>query len=128
MWVCVRALPAPCQSWLGCAVWMCALGCGFRLPPVITCWGVMGLVCFCARAACTLPFLARLSERVCLCACSACTLPAMDGVCGVAVCACLAFPLRPATPGWGVGGCVFACAFNLGPAFTGWVSWFLGWV
>ena len=32
----------------------------------------------------------------------------------------LGFRLRPATPGWGVGGCVFVCALRLYPATPGW--------
>ena len=47
--VCARASPAPCQSWLGYAVWVCVFGFGFWLHPAIPwigCWGV----CVCVRA------------------------------------------------------------------------------
>ena len=109
---CVRAPLAPRRSWLGCAVCVCVLRLGFRLHPATPRWG-FGLY-------------------VCLCACSACTPPLLAGLCGVGVCAwvqvsdaprhswlgcavwvCvlrLGFRLRPATPGWGVGLCVFLCA------------------
>ena len=63
----VRALLVPRHSWLGCAVWVCVLGLGFRLRPATPGWVVGVSVCLCARPACTLPLLA--------------------GVCGVGVCA-----------------------------------------
>ena len=65
--VCVRAPLVPRHSWLGCAAWVCALGLGFWLCPATRGWGVGVCVCWCARSACTPPFLA--------------------GVCGVGVCA-----------------------------------------
>ena len=113
----VRALPVPCRSWLGCAVWVCVFELGFLLRPATPVSGVG--VC------------------VCLCACCACTPPLLAGGCGVGVCACarlwaalrhswlgcwgvcvllFALGLYPATPGWGVRrGCVcsgsgFSCA------------------
>ena len=63
---CVRTLLVPCHSWLGCAVWVCVLGLGFRLCPATPGWGVGVCVCLCARSACTPPLVA--------------------GVCGVNVC------------------------------------------
>ena len=88
--VCVRAPLVPRHSWLGCAVWVCVLGLGFRLRPATPGWGVGVCVCLCARPACTPPLLA--------------------GVCGVCVCVFgLRFRLRPATPGCGVGTCVCLC-------------------
>ena len=67
--VCARvpAPPVPCHSWLGCAVWVCVFGLGFRLRPATPGWFV-GLC-------------------VCSCACSPCTPPLLAGVCGVGVCA-----------------------------------------
>ena len=121
--VCVRAPLVPRHSWLGCAVWVCVLGLGFRLRPATPGWGVG--VC------------------VCLCACSACTPPLQAGVCAVGVCAwagvsaalrhpwlgcpgvCVfvwALRLYPATPGWGARcGCVcLGFGFRLRPASPGW--------
>ena len=91
-WVCV-CVPAPLvprHSWLGCAVWVCVLGLGFRLRPATPGWGVGVCACSCARSACTPPLLA--------------------GVCG-------ALRLYPATPGWGVRrGCVcFGLGFGCAP-------------
>ena len=48
--VCVR-VPAPLvprHSWLGCAVWVCVLGLGFRLRPTTPGWGVGVCVFVCA--------------------------------------------------------------------------------
>ena len=56
--VCVRATLVPRHSWLGCAVWVCVLGLGFRLRPTTPGWAVRVCVCLCARAACTPPLLA----------------------------------------------------------------------
>ena len=36
---CVRALLVPRHSWLGCPIWMCVLGLGFRLRPATPSWG-----------------------------------------------------------------------------------------
>ena len=66
--VCVRAPLVPRHSWLGCVVWVCVLGLGFRLRPATPGWGVGVCVCLFARSACTPP------------------LPA--GVCGVWVGCC----------------------------------------
>ena len=43
----VRALLAPCHSWLGCAVWVCVFGLGSRLRPATPGWrvGVCVFVC-----------------------------------------------------------------------------------
>ena len=118
--VCGRALLVPRHSWLGCAVWVCVSGLGFRLRHATPGWGIRVCVLLCARSACTSPLLA--------------------GLCGVGVCAwgrvsgspchsCLgcwvvfvfvgALRLYPATPGWGVRcGCVclgsgFGCPLPL---------------
>ena len=65
--VCVPAPLVPRHSWLGCVVWLCVLGLGFRLRPATPGWVVVVCVCLCARSVCTPPLLA--------------------GVCGVGVCA-----------------------------------------
>ena len=49
----VRAPLAPCDSWLGCAVWVCVFGLGFQLRPATPGWGLGVCVCSCARSACT---------------------------------------------------------------------------
>ena len=56
----VCAPVAPCHSWLGCAVWVCVFGLGFRLRPATSGWGVGLCVCSCVRSACTQPLLARV--------------------------------------------------------------------
>ena len=98
---CVRAPLAPRHSWLGCAVWVCALRLGFRLRPATPGWGVGVCVCLWARSACTPPLLA--------------------GVCGVGVCAwslVAAAPRHSWLGCWGV--CVFVGAPRLYPATPGW--------
>ena len=70
----VRAPLAPCHSWLGCAVWVCVFGLGFRLRPATPGWGV--------RCGC-----------VCLGSGFGCAPPLLAGVCGVWVGYCLA-PVR----------------------------------
>ena len=132
--VCARvgALVVPRHSWLGCALWLCVFELGFRLRPATPGWGVGLCVCSCARSAGTLPLLARVrGVGVCVWVrVSAAPPPLLAGVLGC-VCAgvgvplaprhswlgcapwvCvfgLAFRLRPATPGWGVGVCVCSC-------------------
>ena len=85
--VCVRALPVPRHSWLGCAAWVCVLGSWFRLRPATPGWGV----------------------RVCMFVCALCLYPATPGWgvrCGRA-CLGSSFGCAPPTPGWGVRcGCV----------------------
>ena len=57
---CARVRPplAPSRSWLGCAVWVCVFGLGFRLRPATSGWGVGLWVCSCVRSARTPPLLA----------------------------------------------------------------------
>ena len=50
--VCVCAPRVPCHPWLGCAVYVCLLGLGFRLRPATPGWGVGVCVCLCARSSC----------------------------------------------------------------------------
>ena len=76
--VCVRAPLVPRHSWLGCVVWVCVLGLGFRLRPATPGLGVGVCLCLCARSACGPPLLA--------------------GVRGVGVCGWARVWLRPATP------------------------------
>ena len=98
---CVRAQLVPPHSWLGCAVWVCVLGLGFRLRPATPGWGVGGCLC--------------------LCACSACTPPLLAGVCGVGVCGWTRVSAAPRPSWlrcWGV--CVLVCALHLYPATPGW--------
>ena len=106
----VRAPLVARHSWLGCAVWVCVLGLGFRLRPAPPGWGVGVCVHSCARFACTPAILAgvygagvcawaRVSSvprhswpgcfRVCVCLCarSSCTPPLLAGVCALGVCA-----------------------------------------
>ena len=73
--VCVHALLVPRHSWLGCAVWVCVLGLGFRLRPATPGWGVGVCVCVCVYAplvvscccfsARTAAYSTRLCEEVC---------------------------------------------------------------
>ena len=101
---CVPAPLVPCNSWLGCVVWVCVFGLGFRLRPASPGWGVGVCVCSCAPSACTPPLLA--------------------GVCGVGVCALAwvsAAPRHFWLGCWGV--CVFVCPLCLFPATPGSVVW-----
>ena len=111
VFVFVRAPLAPCHSWLGCAVWLCALRIEFRLHPAIPGW-VLGCVCLCERSACyppilagvcvvcasvrvlacSPPLLAGVLECACLFVCSACTLQPLAGMCGAGVFAWVWFP------------------------------------
>ena len=104
--VCVRVRTplVPRRSWLGCVVWVCVPGLGFRLRPATPGWGL----------------------RVCAwsCACSACTPPLLAGVCDVGVCAWarVSAAARHSWLGrWGV--CVFVCALRLYPAIPSWDLW-----
>ena len=73
----VRAPLAPCHSWLGCAVWACVFGLGFRLRTATPGWAVRcGCVCSGSGFGCAPPLLA--------------------GVCGVWVGCCL----RPVRVPW----------------------------
>ena len=59
--VSVRAPFVPCQSWLGCAMWVFVLGRWFWLRPATPGWGVGLCPCLCVRCAHTPPLLAGVS-------------------------------------------------------------------
>ena len=99
VWARVRAPLAPRHSWLGCAVWVCVFGLGFRLRPA-TPGGVLGCACLCACSACTQPLLARVR--------------------GLGMCVwarVLAAPRHSRLGRWAV--CVLVRALRLHPATTG---------
>ena len=107
----VGAVLAPRHSWLGCVLWVCVFGLGFRLRPATPGWGVGVCVCSCARSACTQPLLAQVrGVGVCVWAwVSAAPRNSWLGCWGMCV---LVWALRlyPATPGWGGRrGCVCFC-------------------
>ena len=144
---CVRALPAPCRSWLGCAVRVCVHGLGSRLRPPTPGWGFGVCVCFlCAR-----PFAPRQSWLgwfgvcvfvcalcvysatpgwgvrcgcVCLCSGFGCARPHLAGVFG-RVCVCVHAPLvtRHSWLGCAVWVWVLGLGSQLRPATAGWVVW-----
>ena len=138
----VRAPLVPRHSWLGCAVWVCVFGLGFRLRPATLGWGVgvcvfvcvlplypaspgwgarRGCVCLGSGFGCAPPLLAGVLGRVCA-GVGAPLVPRHSWL-GCAVCVCvfgLGFRLRPATSGWGVGVCVLVCVLPLYPATPGW--------
>ena len=134
----VCALLVDRHSWLGCAVWVCAFGLGFRLRPATHGWVVGLVVCSCACPPCTLPLLAGM------CGVGVCVWAGVSAVlrhiwlgcwgeparvrapvvprhswlrCAVGVCVFwLGFCSHPATIGWGVGVCVFVCLLPPYPA------------
>ena len=142
--VCVHAPPVPCHSWLGCAVWVCALGLGFWLRPATPGLGVGVCVCLSARSTCTPPLLAGLCAVgvcalalvlaaprhswlgcwgvwVCWCAFTACTPPLVAGVCGVGVSVLARVSASPCHSWLGRWLCVFLCARSAwSPATPGW--------
>ena len=125
----VRAPLVPRHSWLGCALWVGALGLRLRLRPTIPGWGVgvcvcalrlypatpgSGVLCGCVRLGpgfgCVPPLLARVFR--CVCAPVGASLGPRHSWLGCTVrsCVCgLGFRLCPATPGWGAGVCVCVC-------------------
>ena len=107
---CVLA-PLPTRhSWLGCALWVCVFGLGFRLRPATPGWGVR---CWCGRSACTLPLLAGVrAVGVCGWArVSAAPRHSWPGVLGC-VCAGVGAPIAP-RHSW-LGCAPLVCAFGLG--------------
>ena len=138
----VRALLAPRHSWLGCAVWVCVFGLGFKLRPATPGWGVGVCVFVCllplypatsgraVRRGCVLlgsgfgcapPLLAGVLGCACLCASPPCTPPLLAGVCARGVCVWArvsAAPRHPWLGCWAV--CVLVWALRLHPATPGW--------
>ena len=117
----VRAPLVPCHSWLGCGVWVWVFGLGFWLRPATPGWGVRrGCVCLSSGLRCAPPLLAGVVG--CVCAGVRAPLVPCHSLLGCAVWVWvfgLGFRLRPATPGWGVGVCVFVCPLLLFPATPG---------
>ena len=118
----VRAPLVPRHSWLGCAVRVWVFGLGFRLRSATPGWGVRrGCVCLCLGFGCGPPLLARVVA--CVCAGVRAPLVPRHSWLGCAVWVWvfeLGFRLHPATPGWGVGVCMFVCPLLLFPATPGW--------
>ena len=128
---CVRAPLVPRHSWLGCAACVCVFGFRFPLRPATPGWVVgaclfvcvlplypvtpgwavrRGCVCLGLGFGCASPLQAGLLG--CVCAGVRAPLVPRHSWLGCAVWVCvfgLGFPLRPATPGWGVGVCVCWC-------------------
>ena len=143
VFVWVRAPFVRRHSWLGCAVWVCVFGLGFRLRPATPGRGVGLCVCVCVRAltvpchswlgcvvwVCVLGLGSRLrpappgscvSVCVCWCARSPCTLPLLAGVCGVGLSAWARVSAAPCHSCIGcLGVCVFVCALCLYPTTFG---------
>ena len=138
-----RVLAAPRHSWLGC--WcVFVLVCGLRLYPATPGLGVWcGCVCLGSSFGCAPPLLAGVcGVGVCawalvsaaprhswlgcwgsVCACVRAPLVPRHSWLGCAPCACvlgLGLWLGPASPGWGVGVCVFVCPLGLYRATPGW--------
>ena len=132
--VCVRAPILLRHSWLGCAVWVCVLGLGFRLLPATPGSGVRcGCVFLGSGLGCAPPLLARV--LVCVCVCVGAPLVPHHSwlACALWVCVLgLGLRLLLATPGWGVRcACVFlgsglGCAPPLLAGVLGCVCVFMG--
>ena len=138
----VRAPPVPCHSWLGCAVWVCVFGLGFRVRPATAGWGLGVCVFVCVprlysttpgwgvRHGCVLlgsgfgcapPLLAGVLGCAYFSACSPCTLPLLAGVCGVGGYAWAPLSSAPRHSWLGCWDmCVLVCALRLYPATPGW--------
>ena len=88
VFVYVRAPRVPRHSWLGCAVWVCVLGLGFRLLPATPGWvvGVCQFVCalrlYPATPGWGLWFVGWVMPGTCLCAVVSCVLCALPGIAG----------------------------------------------
>ena len=121
---CVCTPLVPRHSLLGCAVWVCVLGLGFRLRPATPGWGVGVCVCLFARSACT-PHLPAWVCGVGVCPWARVSAAHRHSWLGCAVWVCvfgLGFRLRAATPGCSVAVCV--CLFARSactPHFLAWV-------
>ena len=116
-WVCgvgvcawAPVLAAPCHSWL--RWWgLCVLVCALRLYPTSPGWAARcGCVCLASGFGCAPPLLGQVLGCVCVCV-HAPLVPRHSWLgCAVWVGVLgLAFRLRPATPGCGVGVCPCLC-------------------
>ena len=107
----VRVLASPRHCWLGCWA-VCVLLWALCLYPATPGWGVRcGCVWFGSGSGCAPPLPAGVSGFVS--ACVRAPLAPRHSWLGCAAWVCvlwLRFRLRPATPGWGVGVCVWLCA------------------
>ena len=119
MCVPVRAPLVPRLSWLGCAVWVGALGLWPQLHPATPGWGVG--VCVCAL--CSYPATPGCSVRcglVCLGSGFGCALPLLAGLLG-----CVCVRLRaPPVPRHSWLGCAWVCfgsGFVCAPPLVAWV-------
>ena len=117
----VRVSAAPRHSWLGCRGW-CLLVCALRLYPATPGWGVRcGCVSLGSGLRCAPPLLAGVFG--CVCACVRAPLVPRHSWLGCAAwmrVLGVRFRLPPASPGCGVGVCVFVFALRLYPATPGW--------
>ena len=94
--VCVCTLLVPRHSWLGCAVWLCVLGLGFRAAPRhfwLGCPGVGVFVCAFRLVPCSF-CLGLRCEGVRLSLAFGCAPPLLVWVLG-SVCVCVRSPLVP---------------------------------
>ena len=115
-----RVSAAPRHSWLGCWA-VCVLVCALRLHPATPGWGARcGCVCLGSGFGCAPPLMAGVLGSVC--ARVRAPLAPRHSWLGCAVWVSvfgLGFRLHPATPGWGVGVCVFVCLLPVYPATAG---------
>ena len=111
---------APRHFWVGCSA-VRVLVCALHLHRATPGWGAQcGCVCLGSGFGCAPPLLAGVLGCVCA-RVRAPLAPRHSGLgCAPWVCVCgLGSQLPPATPGWGVGLCVFACLLPLYPATLG---------
>ena len=111
-----RFSAAPRHSWLGCAVWVCVLGLGFRLRPATPGLGVVVCEFVCAlRLYPPTPGWGVRCGCVCLGSVFGCALPLLDRPCGVEGCAWARVSAAPRHSWLGVGVCVCLCVGSACP-------------
>ena len=124
VFVCVRAPPVPCNSWLGLAVWVCVPGLRFWLRPATPGCSVAVCVCLCARSAFPLPLLTGMcGGGVCVWA-WVWAAPRHSWLASLCVCVFVcALRLYPATPGTGLccGSVCFGSGFGCTLPLQAWV-------